>query len=1048
MDELKFESSAVHIALATYPIGKEQEFHEHIDSIYSDFREKQKTLNPDGVHLSNVYFNPYRYHMFGHYNVGYISLIDNYKFAQRVFTSTSFPKNTFSYQIQTGSLLDTLPYGMLILKGLQSYFSNLPFPPQLGHVRTALIKDVERLIQQGIDSFISELSSAGENLTGSLIDNLTVFDLIRKAKPSFLAQSDIQIPLPPGSPLETYKLTKWISDGINAFYSEKPYLQITNLKLSNGLLIGAGADFKNLVISKIRKLLMPKIEDCVHILLNSFNWSDLTLILISGKPSLPFDIIYELRNLSFKDLFDNKEAALHSEVLKNTLYRSVFEFKEDEILNAHVFVDTHSYYGFSLEIFEEKNSSSAFLYDEFKTIIEIEEKPGHLSSFVDSLVHDGLISDSIRNKIGKTDYLLQKSVKGKDASPFHDNLKSNYNLFHHIEQGKLYRHIRRIKTTPTFPLTSAHKGVPVDESVICDVTLELKKLIQKDEEVINRALKKLNLSRQLRTKIRKVFHSYKIGISDSILFIYFIDFIPFINFLKEFIERKSDTLEKLIHDGEYPVLKNIDGLDVNRIESVFDAILKAFEEAYDDRILNNYQFEDINDYSIDFNTSITQIISTTDSLIKMISPSLFEPDGKLLIRQNELNTVSNVISINYNVFHLLEPSFMVNTIVKEILNNYNFHIDIGQHEAYASIINRSKIEIVAEYNEMLRLRSEPADEIMNDFKLIYYEIDLIKYFYTFNGNTELYVFWSWVHFLQHTGVYSSLGYIVERPFVNELIRIMLVVAVFDESYFNDDRLECPIPELFSYWEKNYLNMKQRVKNVLRLQKFQELTKTLVNLYANETTSYLVNLEPGLRTNGLLTKMELLHLSEMVSTQKLDPDKLKIIDDKFANRIISDKLSNYLEKGNGNRSKLDNISLSMEMFNYYFSSKLEQGESLIFNKEFVDKSPASGTADEEMMVLFFNCLSYTILTWYYEKMKHELHLLRRDYQTGEIMMEFVNEYPDIFLFIDPNGDFFTPNESARLEIMKFKHAVFYSLWHLGVVYKKQIFKKEFDKQTKK
>ncbi|MCX6280192.1 MAG: hypothetical protein NT004_19180 [Bacteroidetes bacterium] len=434
-------------------------------------------------------------------------------------------------------------------------------------------------------------------------------------------------------------------------------------------------------------------------------------------------------------------------------------------------------------------------------------------------------------------------------------------------------------------------------------------------------------------------------------------------------------------------------------------------------------------------------------LIKMISPSLFEPDGKLLIRQNELNTVSNVISINYNVFHLLEPSFMVNTIVKEILNNYNFHIDIDKHEAYASIINRSKIEIVEEYNRILRSRNEPADEIMNDFKLIYYEIDVIKYFYTFNGNTKLYVFWSWVHFLQHTAVYSSLGYIVERPFVNELIRILLVVAVFDETCFNEDHLECPIPELYSYWERNYLKMKERVITVLKLEKFQELTKTLVKMYANETTSYLVNLETGLRTNGLLTKMEIIHMREMVSAQKVDTHKLKMIDDKFAKRIISDKFSNYLEKGDENRSKLDNISLSMEMFNYWFSSYLEDGKSLIFNKEFIGDHLAFGSENEEMMVLFFNCLSYTILSWYYEKMNHEIHLLRRDYQTGEIIMEFVNQYPDIFLFIDPNGDFFTPNESSRQAIMKFKHAVFYSLWHLGVVYKKQIFKKEFDKQTK-
>lgn len=1046
MYELKFESSAVHIALATYPIGDEKKFHDHIDSIYVDFIKKQRKLNPKGVHRSNIYFYPYRYHMFGHYNVAYISLIDNYKFAQRVFTSTRFPQNTFSYQIQTGSLLDTLPYSMLIKKGIASYFSKKKSSGQTisGELLNSPI--IATYIQKGIDFFVPHNSFSDQTQTGSLLDKLTVIDLIRQGYDSCSPGKPFPFPIPDDPSLNKFLLKRWIKIGIDSIYSENPYLQITNFKLSNGLLIGTGADFKILVISKIRSILMREISGCVHILLNSFNWSDITLILISSKPKLPFDIIYELRNLSYKDLFEDVDSARDSDLLNNTLYKSVFNFSSENILNTHVFVDTHSYYGFALNAFTKPGSSSKFLKNEFKAIIEIEEKPGHLSSFVKSLIEDELISDSIMNKIGKTDYILQQKAKVNDPSSIHDKLQSNYEIFHHIENNHLSDHIRRIKTTPVFKLSEAQVKHTLLRPGVCNVTKELNKLISEDEKEINLALKKLNLSRQLRTKIRKVFHSYKIGISDSILFIYFIDFIPFINYLKSFIIKKRDQIDKLIKAGAYPVLGDADGLDVNRIESNFDSILKAFEEAYDDRILNNYQFEDINDYSIDFNTSLTQIISTTDSLIKMISPSLFEPDGKLLIRQNELNTVSNVISINYNVFHLLEPPFVINTIVKEILNSFNFHL--GKNAKYATIINGCKTEIEKEYNERFLLKTEPEDMILKHFQIIYYEIDVIKFFYTFNGNTKLYVFWSWVHFLQHTGVYSSLGFIVERPFINELIRIMLIVAVFDKEYFENDRLECPIPELFSYWERNYLNLKEKVNKILKLETFRKLTEALVNKFTDETTNYLVSLTTDTRTNGLLTMLSLKHTQESQNPKKKNISGFKMIDDKHQSQFISTKFHGFLENGNLNRVKLEKIWLSMEMFNYLFSNDLEEGKSLIFNKQFIDNPLAFESSNVEMMNLFFNCLSYTILTWYYEKMDHKIHLLRRDYLTGEIIMEFINANKNTFLFIDPNGDFFTPDESSRQALLKFKHAVFYSLWHLGVVYKKQLFKKEYIKQTKK
>jgi hypothetical protein len=953
MDNLNFESSAVHIALATYPIGDEIGFRRHLDSIYSKFKAN---VHPGTNTGTEFYYTPYRYHIFGHYNVCYISLIDNYKFAQRVFSNTQFPKNAFSYQIQTGSLLNPIP------------------------------------------------------------------------------------------------INKFNKDLLDYIYLEYPYIQITNFKLSNGLLIGNGADFKNVVISKLHKKLHPHIINSQYLLLNSFNWSDITLILISKIPRLPFDIIYDLRSLTFNDLFSEKEEIKSSEIIENSFYYSVLGFQNEEIKKSHVFADTHSYYGFALDIFKETNATNKYFNDEFHTLMEIEEKPGHLRNFATSLIENNLISNSILDKIGKTDYIITeplRNIQNKDQrnSLINDplnSLRSKHKIFHHIIDNKLYEHIKRLKTTPIFELTNAQIEQPILKEGIFNISKTLVKLIfknQKEEEILLIALKKLNFSRQLRTKIRKVLHSYKIGITDNILFIYFIDFMPYIKFLKSHILQKAKQQDRLILNGEYPDLADPDGLNVNRMESNFDSILKAFEEAYDDRILNNYQFEDINDYSIDFNTSITQIISTTDSLIKMISPSLFETDGKLLIRQNELNTVSNIISINYNVFHLLEPPFVVNTIVKEILNSFEFHLH--KNDKSAKIINNCKHILKEELYQRHQL--DPfEDMIYNNFKIIYYEIDVIKYFYTFNGNIELYIFWSWTHFLQHTGVYSSVGYIDEKHFINELLRIMLITAVFEKEYFEKDSLACPIPELYSYWEKDYHKIKILVKKIISLNHFTKLTTALVYEFTNETLNYLADTKKGSRINALISmlqgKFDSLQNSNQSKTNKL----FKNIEDNFDRFSITQKLEKYLNKKNKNRKKLLNIWLSIEMFNLQYRSDLEQGKSIIFNKSFVNDPSDFNETKKEMMNLFFNCLSYTILSWYFEKMNGKIHLLRRDYATGEPILEFVQENKNVFLFVDPNGDFYTPDSDSRQQLMKFKHTVFYSLWHLGVVFKKQIFQNNIKK----
>lgn len=188
---MKFDSTAVHIALTTYPLGEEEKHISHIKSIYTKFKGDRKiTSSPDDV-INEAYYEPYLYHIFGHYNLASISLIDSYKFAQKPFTNINHSNHSISYQIQTGSVL---------------YY---------GDVGTSTKDDLDKL------------------------------------------------------------------------HLEYPFLQMTNFKLSNGLLIGNGANFQSKVIFKLYEILTSS-NDCKFILLNSLNWSEVTLLLFSKEPQLLF----------------------------------------------------------------------------------------------------------------------------------------------------------------------------------------------------------------------------------------------------------------------------------------------------------------------------------------------------------------------------------------------------------------------------------------------------------------------------------------------------------------------------------------------------------------------------------------------------------------------------------------------------------------------------------------------------------------------------------------------------------------------------------------
>ena len=89
-------------------------------------------------------------------------------------------------------------------------------------------------------------------------------------------------------------------------------------------------------------------------------------------------------------------------------------------------------------------------------------------------------------------------------------------------------------------------------------------------------------------------------------------------------------------------------------------------------------------------------------------------------------------------------------------------------------------------------------------------------------------------------------------------------------------------------------------------------------------------------------------------------------------------------------------------------------------------------------LYFNCISYAYLSWVHKRLDGKIHLLRRNWSTGEPIMDFVTAKNKEFLLVDPHGGFYSTNIESGDKHNLFKNSILHALWHLGLVNKLALF----------
>lgn len=947
MSKIVSDKNTVHIALATYPQNQASEYVKDIENYYKGFKGRLSGNFVESATFHENLYKPLIYHIFGNYDVAFVSIVDSYKFGQKIF----LPK--------VDDLSD---------KSINGY------NPNSYQILTGICLKEKR----------------GKSL-------ISLYNSVKRKK----------------------------------------FIGIINLKLNNGLHIGNGQELINPLCSKISTLIKSN-KTSEFIINQSFSWFELTVLLFDNNFDIITKTISDLRGLTLGDLNlpDNS-------VADNSLIKLLHVSKKD-INKCHIFIDTNSYFGLSYDQFTTGKLNNI---KSLKTQIEFQVKPGHYVQVYNELTRLGLRANrelTREKKIVENDILINqnetKFLIGKNDFLIKfksDKLENNYRLFKCIRDYNtgIGKYIRRIKTT----VLTENFEKECDSSDLIQWSEKLKGLSYSHIalEEIERFLLELKVSRQIREKVIKILFNYNSGILDRVMFTYFLDFTVFIrNFLQaivsDYLQFKYCLLSPGDRDKKYKRLINKlfkkltktpcgwkaflvseiksfnkqkefyfkDGYhfkDIDYLESKYKVIISAFEEGYHLRLLNGYVFEEMYDLDVDFNSSIQQLLTSYNTIVADMANFYYENPylSGMLVQLNLQNTVSNDFSINYNAYHLTAPEFVFFTLEKEILNPL-----LSNSETLIKL-DILKVEVLLEILKGLNNKHlmEYYDEEIIDIRYLF--IDYSRYTLSCNGDRDLFIYWFWTYNFQNSSLYNSLGKFREKYFKTELFRLLLVIGL--ENKEDMDKLECPIPELYHYWNRYFCEFKELAKLLLsKLEENDFIIKVLDIINKEKVTS-------GSDRN---LKEGVMEIIDSMSQHIRDKGEFK-----YMSFIITKK--HFLK----------------EVYEKYF-------------KKYNNPHASFSNSDTEMLkflrekhALLYHGIIYSFLKLIYEKNEGKVRLLRRNWADGKPIKKFlINDENKRFLFYTEQlGGTFHTNSTRLNEYFTLENSLIQTIFHLGAIKKKELMK---------
>ena len=424
-------------------------------------------------------------------------------------------------------------------------------------------------------------------------------------------------------------------------------------------------------------------------------------------------------------------------------------------------------------------------------------------------------------------------------------------------------------------------------------------------------------------------------------------------------------------------------------------------------MLNSYQFEEIYDFDLDFNSSIQQILSTYNTIGNVLSGHFYSKEYSYsgqLVQLNMLNTESSELVLNYNVHHLTSPGFVFFTIDKEILNSLS-----GNSKKDKKRINKLKKWLKAHANPYL---AQLIKDKFIDAEYLY--IDIIRVMNTFAFDVKLFEYWFWLFTLQETSLYTTRGLLDERHFKKELMRLMLLVKIFNPDHIS--KMKCPTPELYSYWHRHFESTRESIEFLFKDENVNDFKNVLKNIFEDVLKFY--------------------------KTDFATKNNRKILADDTNNEEIK-KLFEPVINLIGN----NNIDCTVRDVVKYFRNNYKEPIS--------DKDNLLKAEDisSENAIFYIYSLMYNYLKFFYDKSGGQIFMLKRDWKTGSALENFItadrgkdNESPP-FYYTDPFGAIFFTDKAKSDEYYKIRNNTFRKLWHFANLIKKDFITQKTKKNEK-
>ena len=545
-------------------------------------------------------------------------------------------------------------------------------------------------------------------------------------------------------------------------HDRKPLFGLSFLKLNNSLLVGAGAKFLHATIVRAQQLASRhKAEGLDVIVLQSYAWHELTLVMFSTSYDAIVKFLVEIRELSVRDLSD---PSLEGSLLHDCIASS--PRSAAQLAEAHLFADSETTLGFDASILTDDGSGAAKIDsgDRIELFSRWFVKPGHLSQAGKLLAGRDL--NSLKMTLGRGDLvepqLPSASTKAQLTRYLH---RFGETALHNIMLNRY-----TVAMSPSVPWSELPEPTN-DHPAFTDRIRNLRVPIERIKE-LEVELRSCGTPKILALRVLNMFANFNDGLLDRNLYAFFWELQPFMDDVLAHVRQATGG-----YDG-----------GVAEWCSELQRITQNFELAYRNRFHNSHRLGEITDFNVDFKGGIQQLVAAFDGAFKAVA-SVVGNDHSFVSVSGESGVFSTTYETRLNYFHVFQPEIFLTVAAHEAswccLRGTPTMMS-ATHKRELRDIERLLVDVTASMTETWKelendglvgsldpLQGQRPEERF--LQTVF--VDRLSFSLTYNRDTDLFWYWYLGYFHQLPHAYESPLIVSKSQLSDFVLRLAIVSDV-------------------------------------------------------------------------------------------------------------------------------------------------------------------------------------------------------------------------------------------------------------------------------